>query len=305
MKIKTVALLGAGAVGAYFIYGMAEKMGGNFCVVAEGERKARLEKNGININGKDYALNVKTPEEAAGVDLLLISTKYDGLIESLDAIETIVRENTIVISLLNGIDSEDMISERVGAEHVIYSFMKIVAARKDATVTFNPETTVGLLFGEKGTSKKSERVLAIMELLDEMGLHYQVEEDIISSQWTKFAMNITFNLPQAILGIGYGSYFDSAHVDYINQKLLEEVKTVANAKNIKIAPLGNTRDTCHPSARFSTLQDLDAKRHTEVDMFLGVFIKIAGELGISVPFSEYTYHAIKALEEKNDGKFDY
>ena len=81
MKIKTVALLGAGAVGAYFIYGMSEKMGENFCVVAEGERKARLEKNGIDINGKNYVLNVKTPKEAAGVDLLLVATKYDGLID--------------------------------------------------------------------------------------------------------------------------------------------------------------------------------------------------------------------------------
>lgn len=39
MKIEKVALLGAGAVGAYFIWGLAEKMGENFCVVAKGERK--------------------------------------------------------------------------------------------------------------------------------------------------------------------------------------------------------------------------------------------------------------------------
>lgn len=305
MKIQSVALLGAGAVGAYFIYGMSEKMGENFCVVAEGERYNRLKENGIIINEKKYELNVKTPEEAAGADVLLISTKYDGLVDSLDAIKKITGENTIVLSLLNGIDSEELISEHVGKEHVMYSFMRIVAARNGNAITFNPDTTAGLLFGEKGISEKTERVLAIEALLDEVDLHYHFEEDIISSQWTKFALNITYNLPQAVLGIGYGSYFDSEHVDYINAKLLEEVTTVANAKGIKIAPLGNTRNTCHPSARFSTLQDLDAKRHTEIDMFLGVFIKTAKELGIEVPFSEYTYHAIKALEEKNDGKFDY
>lgn len=60
-------------------------------------------------------------------------------------------------------------------------------------------------------------------------------------------------------------------------------------------------DTTH----FSTLQDLDAGRHTEIDMFSGVLIKMGKELGIPMPYNEYTYHIIKALEEKNDGKFDY
>lgn len=60
-----------------------------------------------------------------------------------------------------------------------------------------------------------------------------------------------------------------------------------------------------PSARYSTLQDLDAKRHTEIDMFSGVLMRMGKELGIPTPYNEYTYHMIKALEEKNDGLFDY
>ena len=60
-----------------------------------------------------------------------------------------------------------------------------------------------------------------------------------------------------------------------------------------------------PSARYSTLQDLDAGRHTEVDMFAGAVVRMGRELGIPAPYNEFTYHMIKALEEKNDGKFDY
>ena len=60
-----------------------------------------------------------------------------------------------------------------------------------------------------------------------------------------------------------------------------------------------------PSARYSTLQDLDAKRHTEIDMFSGALMRMGKELGIPTPYNEYTYHMIKALEEKNDGLFDY
>lgn len=56
---------------------------------------------------------------------------------------------------------------------------------------------------------------------------------------------------------------------------------------------------------YSTLQDLDAGRHTEIDMFSGALIRMGKELGIPTPYNEYTYHMIKALEEKNDGLFDY
>ena len=58
-------------------------------------------------------------------------------------------------------------------------------------------------------------------------------------------------------------------------------------------------------ARYSTLQDLDAKRHTEIDMFSGAIIRMGKELEIATPYNEFTFHLIKALEEKNDGNFDY
>lgn len=58
-------------------------------------------------------------------------------------------------------------------------------------------------------------------------------------------------------------------------------------------------------AAANTLQDLDAGRHTEIDMFSGALMRMGRELGIPTPYNEYTYHMIKALEEKNDGLFDY
>ena len=58
-----------------------------------------------------------------------------------------------------------------------------------------------------------------------------------------------------------------------------------------------------PSARYSTLQDLDARRHTEIEMFSGALIRMGRER--PTPYNEFAYHMIKALEEKNDGRFDY
>lgn len=305
MKIETVALLGAGAVGAYFIWGLSEKMGDNFCVVAKGARKERLEKEGLIINGKPYTLNVKEPSEVEAVDLLLVSSKQDGLVEALDDIKCMVGEKTIVLSLLNGVKSEEIIGNAIGMEHMLYSVMRIASVRKGNEITFIPEITAGVFIGEKDCKEPTPRVLAVEELFENAGIHHHFMEDIILDMWQKYASNVAQNLPQAILGVGFQAYTDSEHVNYIASQLWKEVARVANAKGIPLSEEFTLFQGVKPAARFSTLQDLDAKRHTEIEMLAGEMIRMGKEYGIAVPYCEYTYHLIKALEEKNDGKFEY
>lgn len=305
MTIKKIALIGAGAVGAYFIRGMMKQKGLDFCLVAEGERRERLKKDGIVINGESWFPEVKTPAEAVGADLLLVCTKYQGLESALDAIETIVDEHTTVLSLLNGVDSEERIAERIGKKHLVYSVMRISSERRDGEIRFVPETTVGVAIGEKDSREPTERVLAIAELMKDCGLKCSIKEDILLDQWEKYSMNISYNLPQAVLGVGFGAYFDSSYVAAIRDRLFAEVCAVANAEGIPLKEQGDWRSACTPAARFSTLQDLDAGRTTEIDLFTGALISRAEKHGISLPFAEYTQYAVKALEEKNNGKFRY
>ena len=305
MKITKVALLGAGAVGAYFIWGLSEKMGDNFCVVAKGERKKYLEKNGIIINGKQYSLNVKEPQELTDVDLILVSCKQNALSGLINDIKCMVGEKTIVMSLLNGVTSEEIIGEAIGMEHILYSVMRIASVRIGNEISFNPDVTLGVFAGEKGIAKKTERVLALEELFKDSGVRFTFMEDIVRELWMKYAANISQNLPQAVLGVGFGAYSDSAHVNFIASALWKEVVQVAKAKGISIAEEFQLFSGSNLKARFSTLQDIDANRHTEIDIFAGEMVRMGKELGIAVPYCEYTYHLIKSLEEKNDGKFDY
>lgn len=101
MKYQSVAILGAGAVGSYVMWGLAKKKEIDLCVVASGERKARYEKEGFVINGQAYHPAVRTPEEAAGVDLLIVATKYQALRPALGDIQTVTGEHTTVMSLMN------------------------------------------------------------------------------------------------------------------------------------------------------------------------------------------------------------
>lgn len=308
MKIRSVALIGAGAVGSYFIHGLTDRPGIDFMLVAEGDRLVRL-REGVRINGRTYLPPVRTPQEAGAPDLILVAVKYPGLSDAVRMISEMISEDTMVISLLNGIDSEEIIGNAVGPAHMLYALMRIQAWRRDGEFLFDPEGTAGMFFGEIHSREKTERVLAVEELLDGTGIRCTFVPDIQGEIWNKYASNICRNLPQAMLGVGYGAYADSTHLAWIRDAMDEEVHRIAAAKGIQIpamsAKAAEAWQTVEKSARFSTLQDLDAHRHTEVEMFLGVLLQMAEALGIPTPACAFAYHFIKAMEEKNDGKFDY
>ena len=308
MKIQSVAVLGAGAVGSYVIWGLSHKKDIRLGVIAEGERADRLKKGGCQINDEVYRPEVWSPQEAEDVDLLIVSLKYGSLPEALESIKTIVGEHTTVMSLMNGVDSEELIAEQVGDDRVLRSLIKVASHKEENGYYFNPETTLGIIFGELAAPFDSERVQAIESLFADTGIHFRSTEFIREEIWGQFRLNVCNNLPQAILGAGVGCYSDSTHMKAISDGLRRELEQIALAKVIDMSKMAGTsgRGSAVPaSARYSTLQDLDAGRHTEIDMFSGALMRMGEELGIPTPYNEYTYHMIKALEEKNDGLFDY
>ena len=260
------------------------------------------------INGTTYRPQVWTPQEANGVDLLVVALKYGALPGALDSIAAAVGPNTTVMSLMNGVDSEEIIAAKIGAEHVLPSLIKVASHRTEDGVRFDPETTIGIIYGELTAPFDSDRVQAVRALFADTDIHFRVTEHIREEIWSKFRLNVCNNLPQAILGAGVGCYSDSAHIKAISDGLRRELEAIAAAKGIdlsKAAAASTHGSTVPPTARYSTLQDLDAGRHTEIDMFSGALMRMGRELGIPTPYNEYTYHMIKALEEKNDGLFDY
>ena len=215
MKIQSVAILGAGAVGCYVLWGLADKAAANTLqlgVVAEDSRAERLRQNGCTINGQVYHPQVWTPQQAHGVDLLIVALKYGALPGALDSIRTIVSEHTVVMSLMNGVDSEELIAAQVGAAHVLPALIKVASHRTEDGVRFDPETTIGIIYGELTAPFDSDRVQAVRALFADTGIHFRVTEHIREEIWSKFRLNVCNNLPQAILGAGVGCYSDSAHI---------------------------------------------------------------------------------------------
>lgn len=293
-----VALIGAGAVGGYFIWGFYQNKNIELTVIADGDRKVKLEQDGIKINDEKYHPVIKEAKEAGPQDLILIATKYSGLDDAIQMLPSLIGDLTIVLSLLNGVDSEERIADVIGWKYVEYSLMRIASKREDNGIYFNPENTMGLFTGTDKLSKE------IKETLKNSKINCTFVRNILQDVWIKYASNIANNLPQAVLGVNASLYTDSEHGKFLAEKLWSEVYQVALKKGIDVGEKAVIFTEVPKTSKYSTLQDIEAGRHTEIDMFAGHLMKMAKEYGIEVPYAEYTYHAIMALEEKNDGVFE-
>lgn len=104
-------------------------------MIADGERAERLKINGCRINQKIYRPEVWNAQEAHGVDLLIVSLKYTALPGALETIQEAVGRDTIVMSLMNGVDSEERIGEKIGASHVLPALIKVASPQNGGGVS--------------------------------------------------------------------------------------------------------------------------------------------------------------------------
>lgn len=306
-KVKTVALIGLGAIGSYIASNLSKVMGDDLRIIAGGSRKERLERDGIVINGEPYHFHVVSPEEETGfADLAVIITKFTGIKEALKDIKNQIGPDTIIMAPLNGVESEEAVAEEYGWDRVIYSLARVSVVMKGNQVSYNPKVA-HLEFGEKTNETISERVQAVKDLFESAGIESWIPEDMERAIWIKYMCNVSENQTAAVLGIPFGAWSGvSEHATEIREMVMREVVAVAQKKGIDLSEkdIQNQREVIKRlpyQNKPSTLQDIESGRKTEVDMFAGTMVRLGRETGVPTPLNEFLYHAIHVLEEKNDG----
>lgn len=309
MQIRKVTLIGLGSMGAFFAPGLDAYLGrGNFRVLAEGERRERLRSRGVTINGVPHFFDTVTPEfRDDPADVIIIAVKDTGLSQAIEDIRNQVGPETQILCVLNGVDSEERVAAVYGWEHVLYSYMRVSINMRDGAADFDPSRGK-VHFGEAKNDILSERVLSIQELFDKSGIGYSIEPDMIRGIWFKFMCNVGENLTCALLGVPFGAFRVSEHVDKIRLRAMREVMEIANKLGIDLRQedidrQAETIRTLPFANKPSTLQDLELGRKTEIDMFAGRVVELGLKLGVETPVSWMFLHAVKALEEKNEGIF--
>jgi len=308
-KIDNVLLIGVGAMGSFLAPRLYESLGeAHFHVVADGMRKRRLEEQGLGINGAVCKFPVFEPGTPGHVaDLIIIGVKSTGLDRALEDIAAFVGPDTVFLPLLNGVDSEERVGAKYGDANVLHALMRVSVVMKDGRCTYDPDLGC-ILFGEKDNRIHSDRVSAVEDVFVKAGIPYEIPEDMLHAQWFKYACNVGENLSCALLGVPFGAFTRSDHVNYIRETAMREVIAIARKLGIalgeeEVARQSITLKSIPFENKPSTLQDLEAGRKTEIDMLAGEVVRLGERLGVPTPMAALLDHAIRALEEKNEGLF--
>lgn len=311
--INTVSIIGLGAIGSFLAGGIQSVLGDGLRVIADGRRGDTLKKEGRIINGVQHYFNITGSDSCdSPSDLVIIITKFNQLREAALAAKNQIGKDTILMCPLNGVESEDIVAQYYPDNHILYSLARVASTKCGNRITYSDKLAY-IEFGEKENDAKkglSPAVQSVSRLLTKAGIDYKIPKDMILSMWNKFMCNCSENQSSAVLGIPFGAWHSNIHANYIREAIMREVIAVANAKGIALSEdmIEKQHDlllNVAPTARTSTLQDIENKRPTEVEMFSGTIIRMGRELGVPTPINEIFYHAIKTLEDKNLGEFDY
>lgn len=194
-EIKTVALVGLGAIGAYFADRLQPVLGDDLRVIAGGARAERIRREGLVINGKQEYYHVVEPGEGEPADLVIFATKMSGLQQAIEDVRAQIGPETLILSPLNGVESEEVVAKTYGWENIVYSLMRISSVKVGNTVSFDPNAAFYVEYGEKKNdpANLSERVLRLKALFDGAGIRYQIRPDMLLAIWEKFACNVSEN----------------------------------------------------------------------------------------------------------------
>ena len=299
-SIEKIAIIGAGALGAAYgglLYEMDPK---SVCFIASGSRYEKLKRDGVVVNGKRYPIAVVGPEEAAPADLLIVAVKHHHLDQAISEMKKAIGPETTVLSVMNGIDSEERIGAVYGTDKVIYGLtLGIDAVREGNSVNYRNQGRI--FFGEAKNPGMTDRVRRIHELFERAGIAHVVPPDMIRSLWFKYMVNVGANQVSATLRANYGALRSSAQAGELMDAAMREVIAIARAMNVDLGEkdIGEwykVLEGLHAEGKTSMFQDVEAGRKTEVEMLAGTVIELGKRFGVATPVNQRLYDELKRIE---------
>lgn len=303
MQIQRAAIIGKGAVGLLYGSLIARNVGPDAVeYVMDDGRLARHAADDVIINGEPCRIRTVGASTAADeepVDLLILAIKATGLEQALSTMESCVGPQTRIISLLNGITSEEAIARRFGWKNTVLS----VAQGMDAVFIDNALTYMHPGEIRLGPAPKTapDVVDQIADFLARAGISHVVEADIRRRQWVKFMLNVGLNQTCMVYAGTYGSIAAPGEQNRCFIAAMREAIAVAHAEGVDLdeddlVQMVSMVESLDPVGMPSMAQDRINRKRSEVDQFAGTIIRLADRHGILVPQNRFLYERVAQIE---------
>lgn len=299
-----IVIVGAGAMGCLFAAFLTKSKEEIWLLDKNKEKTAEINEKGIYLQGVSgsWQAKVKITSNAIEIgksDLILICVKSFNTKQAIEQIKPILKEDTKILTLQNGIGNVEIISEIVGEEKVIAGITSQGATLIDTGKIQHAgsgETIIGVIDGKTPVELRS-----IREIFNKVGLETKMSRDIKSLIWSKLIINVGINALAAITRLPNGKLTEYEGTKRILRDAVTEATRIVKRKRIKLIfddPLAKVEAVCESTANnhSSMLQDILRKKRTEIDYINGVIVRLGQEMGINVPTNKLLLDLVKTIE---------
>ncbi len=300
-EIKNVILCGLGAIGSVYADKL-QRADCNFRVLVDESRLIKYQSYPIEYNGNKLNLNYILPDNKDfKADLVIIATKMSGLTPVLNELKNFVADDTIILSFINGVTSEEVIAKYYGREKVLYSyFIGHSAVRNKNNTTHDGVNKI--VFGSDN-SKDIEKINAVKYFFDKAKINCEIADDIKHSLWLKFMLNVSANPLTALFRMTFGEMLNNKSAMNLAERIMKEVQLIAKAEGVNntetmIEETLAQLKTMSSDGRTSMLQDVEAGRKTEADIFVGAVVNFGKKHNIPTPCCEFLNDAFNVIHEQ-------
>ena len=297
-----IAVMGAGAIGGYF-GGRLAKAGFDVSFIARGAHLDVIRKNGLKVLSPlgDFTIHPATvtddPAEVGPVDVILFMVKNYDTLRAAEQIRPLVGPDTAIIPFQNGVEARAMLSNVLGARHVLGGVAFIPASILEPGVIKHNAELAKLVFGEFD-KQITPRALSFLDALEKAGVTGEIPADISMVLWSKLMFLTSMSAINCITRQPVGLVQSDGETIALYMDAMREVAAVAAAHGVSLGEeaIANNMALAKsfpPNNKTSMFQDLEAGRRLEIDYLSGAVVRLGREKGIETPIHRTAWVAIK------------
>lgn len=295
-----IGVAGAGAVGC--VYGAAlAKAGYDVRFLARGPHLEAMQEHGLQMKTDEASYIVEgtfTDDVATfhDVDLVLFTVKSHDTNSMAEALQSVLKEEALILTLQNGVDNEAKLVEWFGSRRVLSAATFIqgnVTAPGVAELRGSTKMVLGAL-----DAKVTKTAQEITTMLKEAGIDARFSDKIMEEKWRKFLWNITFNPLTALMEVRVGELLHNEQLYAVAEDIFLESLAVAQALEIDLDEADMRHAVFEQNAgaeehQTSMLQDRQRGRKMEVESLSGYVVQMGRKLGIDTPVNRTVYELLR------------
>jgi 2-dehydropantoate 2-reductase len=302
-----IAIMGTGGVGGYY-GGLLAQSGQDVTFIARGAHLRAIREQGLRVKSVHGDFTVPpakatdTPAEVGPVDMVLFATKTYQTDEAAQLITPMVAQNTVIVSLQNGIDAADRIARVVGMEHMLGGVTWLSAAVEAPGLIGQYSQFRRIALGEF-SGEATPRLKAALDALQATGATVEVSDVILKVLWTKFVFIAPVMAMGSLTRVTFGEYRNVPEARAMLTDAISEVASVAKAKGVKLDEdvVKKTLafiDSSEPGIKPSMQRDVESGKPSELEAMIGAVVRLGDEHNVPTPVMKFAYAMLKPGELK-------